>query len=128
MNILHRRFVRQTAAGLIAAAMAVSACAEGIVPVHAEVSAIQDSSKAIYFDGSFELELAPEVKEVLERGVPLNFNLEVEIFKNRWYISVSSASASLRLLVISSILWIRRRLSIYRTRKFPQSTKEYQSN
>ena len=65
MNILHRRFVRQTAAGLIAAAMAVSACAEGIVPVHAEVSAIQDSSKAIYFDGSFELELAPEVKEVL---------------------------------------------------------------
>ena len=46
-----------------------------------EVSAIQDSSKAIYFDGSFELELAPEVKEVLERGVPLNFNLEVEIFK-----------------------------------------------
>ena len=85
MNTLHRRFVRLTVAGLIAAAMAVSACAEGIVPVHAEVSAIQDSSKAIYFDGSFELELAPEVKEVLERGVPLNFNLEVEIFKNRWY-------------------------------------------
>ena len=71
MNTLHRRFVRLTAAGLIAAAMAVSACAEGIVPVHAEVSAIQDSSKAIYFDGSFELELAPEVKEVLERGVTL---------------------------------------------------------
>ena len=46
MNILHRRFVRQTAAGLIAAAMAVSACAEGIVPVHAEVSAIQEIGRA----------------------------------------------------------------------------------
>ncbi len=84
MNILPQALCSTNSCGglSIAAAMAIaSACAEGIVPVHAEVSAIQDSSKAIYFDGSFELELAPEVKEVLERGVPLNFNLEVEIFK-----------------------------------------------
>lgn len=85
MNILLRHFLRLTAAAVLAAAMAINASAESILPVHAEIAAIQETPKAIYFDGTFELELAPEVKEVLERGVPLNFNLEVEVFKKRWY-------------------------------------------
>lgn len=83
-KLMNMIFTVLTAVSLSFAVM-TCALAEGIVPIHTQVTAIKDEVSGIYFEGSFELELSSEVKEVLERGIPLVFNLEVEVNKKRWY-------------------------------------------
>ncbi len=58
---------------------------EQIVPTEARVKAIDGKNGGIYFDGKFSLDLSDEAREVLERGITLNFILEVEVEKPRWY-------------------------------------------
>ncbi len=70
---------------LVAASPVLYAADEQIVPTEARVKAIDGKNGGIYFDGKFSLELSDEAREVLERGITLNFILEVEVEKPRWY-------------------------------------------
>lgn len=69
------------AVGLMSSALAtqtLSAVGTGLV-------ALQKPTPGIFFSGEFDFELAPEVQDVLRRGISLHFVLEVEVEKKRWY-------------------------------------------
>ncbi len=70
---------------LVATVPVSYAADEQIVPTEARVKAISGKNEGIYFDGKFSLDLSDEAREVLERGITLNFLLEVEVEKPRWY-------------------------------------------
>ncbi len=73
---------------------------EGIRAVSTSVRAVSGDAGGIFFDGNFEIELSDQAKDVLSRGITLNFVLEVEVEKKRWYWfnrDIGEASESIRL-------------------------------
>lgn len=80
-------FLRQSCAGLaLLLAMTVTpmtATAGAIEPVRAALAHMEDGSVALHAE--FAIDLGNRLEEAVTRGVPLNFLLEFEISKPRWW-------------------------------------------
>jgi hypothetical protein len=70
------------ALGSILAGTSRPACADVIVVKSAEVRADED---AYVLNAEFDLQINSTLEEALQRGVPLYFLLEFEVFRPRWY-------------------------------------------
>ncbi len=70
---------------LASLSVSLSAAYEGIVPKDSTVTAVPGENGGFFFNGSFNIDLSEEARDVLERGIPLTFILRVEIEKKRWF-------------------------------------------
>jgi hypothetical protein len=92
-----KRLLLQLTACLLALSAQI-AVANTIDVLEAEV--LEGADHAVLFDGSFKIAPGQEVMDVLRRGISLNFVLEVQVKKNRWYWfdkTVGSKKESIRL-------------------------------
>jgi hypothetical protein len=73
------------AAGVLLAALLSFAClaAADTIPVRSAELRADDDALVLYAE--FELALNPTLEEALEKGVALNFVLEFELLRPRWY-------------------------------------------
>ena len=62
--------------------VAPAALAEGITPVRASVAPGPDGYR---LDAEFDIQFSPRLEEAVNRGVALNFIVEFELSKPRWY-------------------------------------------
>ena len=54
-------------------------------PIGVDEAAIERSDEGLRLAASFHLELPHELEEVLQRGVPLYFTTELQVYRPRWY-------------------------------------------
>jgi hypothetical protein len=73
-----RRFL--AAAGLLLLALAARAD-----NIQVRSAAIELGEDGYVLNADFEIALTPTLEDILSKGVPLNFLLEVEIIRPRWY-------------------------------------------
>lgn len=62
-----------------------SAYADQIIPLNSQLQVQKKDNVGAYFDGNFEIDLSGEAEDVLRRGIALNFILDVQVEKKRWY-------------------------------------------
>lgn len=59
--------------------------ADQIIPLDSRVIASHEAPYPTRFSANFEISPSSEILDVLRRGIPLTFVLEVSITKDRWY-------------------------------------------
>ena len=91
-------------------ALAAPAHAGGIDPVHA---ALKPGEDGYVLSAEFSVDLGPRLEDAVARGVPLYFNLEFTLERNRWYwLSEQVASIAIHYRLAYNALTRQYRLSV----------------
>lgn len=80
--VILRLFIAFCLSSLLACAPSGARAAEGIELVDAQLEATDDGYR---LSSTFTVELTRSLEDALMRGVPLYFNLQVEVSRSRWY-------------------------------------------
>lgn len=80
--VIFRLLLALCLSSLLAFAPAGARAAEGIELVEASLEATEDGYR---LQSHFTVELTRSLEDALMRGVPLYFNLQVEVSRSRWY-------------------------------------------
>ncbi len=76
------RSARSLGLALLLAVWVLPCLAGGIEPVRASLSPVEDGYA---LSADFTIDLGPRLEEAVSRGVPLAFNLEFTLSRDRWY-------------------------------------------
>ncbi|HYM48340.1 MAG TPA: DUF4390 domain-containing protein, partial [Burkholderiaceae bacterium] len=71
--------------GALVAAPSVARADERIGVMAASLEPAREVGDALLLNATFEFELPQALEEAIQKGIALYFNIEFELFRNRWY-------------------------------------------
>jgi Domain of unknown function (DUF4390) len=80
-------FVRQLIAAVLlwfGMALAIAAGSE-LAPAEVTQFQVDQSADGVFLSSTVQFELPPQVEDALQKGVPMFFVAEVDIYRDRWY-------------------------------------------